>query len=70
MEVTKRQRKGKTCENETKENPWTEVKISEPTCEMLGECVISLVLSSCSKDLKWWTSVPARFQLRVYSTSP
>ena len=31
MVVTKRQRKGKTCENETKENPGTEVRISGPT---------------------------------------
>ena len=32
---------------------------------MLGECVTSLVLSSCCKYLKWWTSVTAGFQLRV-----
>ena len=31
----------------------------------LGEYVISLVLSCCSKDLKQWTSVTALLQLRV-----
>ena len=31
----------------------------------VGECVISLVLSHCSKDSKWWTSVTARLQLRA-----
>lgn len=30
---------------------------------LLGECVISLVLSCRSKDLKWWTSVTAWLQL-------
>ena len=30
---------------------------------MSGECVISSVLSCCSKDLKEWTSVTARLQL-------
>ena len=28
-----------------------------------GECVISLVLSHCSKDFKQWTSVTAQLQL-------
>ena len=32
---------------------------------MLGECVISLVLSWRSKDLKWWTSITAGLQPRV-----
>ena len=31
--------------------------------DMLGECVISLVLSHCSKNLKQQTSVTARFYL-------
>ena len=30
---------------------------------MLGECVISSVLSLCSKHLKWWTSVTGQLQL-------
>ena len=30
---------------------------------LLGECVISSVLSCRSKDLKWWTSVTAWLQL-------
>ena len=32
---------------------------------MSGECVISLVLSCCNKNLKWRTSVTAWLQLRV-----
>ena len=35
------------------------------TSDMVGECVISSVLSHHSKDLKWRTSVTARLQLRV-----
>ena len=31
--------------------------------DMLGECVISLVLFPCSKDLKWGTSVTALLKL-------
>ena len=31
--------------------------------DMSGECVISLVLSHCSKNLKWQTSVTAQLQL-------
>ena len=33
--------------------------------QLSGECVISSVLSCCSKDLKWWTSDTALLQLRV-----
>ena len=32
---------------------------------LFGECIISLVLSYRSKDLKWWTIVTARLQLWV-----
>ena len=30
-----------------------------------GECAISSLMSCCSKELKWWTSVTAQLQLRV-----
>ena len=33
--------------------------------DVSGECVISLVLSHCSKDLKWGTSVTAWFQFKL-----
>ena len=32
---------------------------------MLGECVISSVLSCCSRNLKWWTSVTTWLQLNL-----
>ena len=32
---------------------------------MLGECIISSVLSYCNKDLKWRTNVTPQLQLRV-----
>ena len=40
-------------------------EIQVTTQDMSGECVISLGLSLCSKDLKWWASVRAWLQLRV-----
>ena len=43
-------------------SPSTE-KWLKKTWYMLGECVISSVLSCHSKDWKWWASVTARLQL-------
>ena len=48
------------------ENTHQDVKKREPSyIEVSGECVISSVLSHRSRDLKQWTSVTARLELKV-----
>ena len=44
---------------------WIYTDIYKIQMDMSGKCVISSVLSHCSKDLKQWASVTAWLQLRV-----